>query len=102
MMIISLAVVLLLPTNIIATTSSLKLHKTQLTTLDPQREAAYLALKYGSSNPQLVGAGGSGRKLRFDQGFYPREESEELYWIQQSGQEVLHGGHKVPLSSAYC
>jgi len=57
-------------------------------------ETAYLADKYGSQVPYqqlpLFGAGGDGRKVR------PSPNGDDLFWTQE---DLLNGGHDVPLSS---
>ncbi|KIL70023.1 hypothetical protein M378DRAFT_68030 [Amanita muscaria Koide BX008] len=90
-MIISALVLCLLPFT------SGKVHKLKLQKIPPvaynnQLETAYLAEKYGSVSPvqlPLMGAGGSGRHLQFD------NKGEELYWTQ----EQITGGHGVPLTN---
>lgn len=57
-------------------------------------DTAYLAEKYGSQSPHqqlpLFGAGGAGRKVQ------PSPEGDDLFWTQE---ELLNGGHSIPLSS---
>lgn len=70
----------------------LKLHKIPPVANNPGLETAYLAEKYGvQSQAPLMGAGGSGRRLRVD-------GDEDLYWTQE---EALKGGHGVPLTSRH-
>lgn len=55
-------------------------------------ETAYLAEKYGAAPYQqlpLMGAGGAGRHIR------PPTGEDDLFWTQ----EVINGGHDVPLTS---
>jgi hypothetical protein len=58
----------------------------------PALESMYLAQKYGGQLP-IMGAGGAGRKMLFT------PEGSDLYWTQEQ-QELIKGGHNVPLSSA--
>ncbi|KAJ2920137.1 hypothetical protein MD484_g319, partial [Candolleomyces efflorescens] len=69
-------------------------HKLKLHKLPPSKESnafletAYLAEKYGAQNQVLLGAGGSGRRLR-------NQDGEQMFYTQ----EQLKGGHNVPLSN---
>lgn len=74
----------------------LKLNKLPPTLPQPEQEATWLSEKYGgnpsfqSSQMPLMGAGGSGRQVR------PSGDHDDgLYWTQ----DMLKGGHSVPLSS---
>ena len=72
----------------------LKLHKVAPTASSPEFEVAYLAQKYGGNAAvqlPLMGAGGSRRLAKPVNG-----EGEQLFWTQE---ELLKGGHSVPLSS---
>ncbi|KAF9652233.1 Asp-domain-containing protein [Thelephora ganbajun] len=75
-----------------AEVARLKLHKIPQVSQNPALEAAYLASKYGVAQPQvpLLGAGGSGRRLRVD------DQGEDLYWTQE---EATKPGHTVPLTN---
>lgn len=72
-----------------------KLHKLAPQHNNPVLETAYLSEKYGS-DPQipLMGAGGVGRQLRLSRPSV-NHEGEDLFWTQ----EMINGGHNVPLSS---
>jgi saccharopepsin len=83
----SLAILLPLVT---AEVHRLKLHKIPPVANNPALETAYLAEKYGvQSQSPLIGAGGSGRRLRVD-------NADNLYWTQE---EIINGGHGVPLTN---
>jgi len=75
-----------------AEVAKLKLHKIPQVSQNPALEAAYLASKYGLTQPQvpIMGAGGSGRRLRFD------DQGENLFWTQE---EATGSGHTVPLTN---
>lgn len=76
----------------------LKLNKIARTPSSPELEVAYLAEKYGGGNEfqqPMFGAGGVGRNVRLAQPTH-NEDGEELLWTQE---ELLKGGHTVPLSS---
>ncbi|PFH52760.1 hypothetical protein AMATHDRAFT_1807 [Amanita thiersii Skay4041] len=89
-MIISPLLISLLPFAA-ASVHKFKLHKITPVANNPQLETAYLAEKYGSSQPQfpLMGAGGAGRRLQQD------NNGEQLFWTQ----EQITGGHNVPLNN---
>lgn len=74
----------------------LKLQKLPSVTPGHQLETAYLAEKYGSQVPfqqlPLFGAGGAGRNVQ------PSPKGDDLFWTQE---DLLNGGHSVPLSSMY-
>ena len=74
-----------------------KLHKLAPQHNNPVLETAYLSEKYGAQ-PQLplMGAGGAGRQLRLSRPSV-NDEGEDLFWTQ----EMINGGHNVPLSSKY-
>ena len=89
----TLAPLLLLPFAAADGVHRMKLKKLPLVSANPSLEAAYLAEKYGAVGQQqtpLIGSGGSGRKLG-----RPCKQDDGLFWTQ----EVLKGGHGVPLSS---
>ncbi len=69
----------------------IKLNKVPPVLGNPELETLHLAEKYGAAQPQspLVGAGGSGRRLR--------KGGNDLFWTQ----EEPNGGHNVPLSSTF-
>ncbi|KAK2466242.1 hypothetical protein APHAL10511_001884 [Amanita phalloides] len=68
----------------------LKLNKLPSVVPNPQLETAYLAEKYGAQlQTPILGAGGAGRHLQFDQ------NGEQIYWTQ----EEIQGGHNVPLNN---
>lgn len=75
-----------------AEVTRLKLHKIPQVSQNPALETAYLASKYGVAQPQspLMGAGGSGRRLRVD------NQDDGLFWTQE---EATKDGHTVPLTS---
>ncbi|KAH9938150.1 aspartic peptidase A1 [Fomitopsis serialis] len=75
----------------------LKLNKIPRTPSSPELEAAYLAEKYGGNQQQqpIFGAGGVGRNVRLARPTHS-EDGEELLWTQE---DVLQGGHSVPLSN---
>lgn len=86
---------LLLPFATAAGVHKLKLHKIKHENANPTLEAAYLSEKYGGqSQLPMLGAGGSGRQLRMSKPS-TNEEGEDLFWTQ----EMINGGHNVPLSS---
>jgi saccharopepsin len=72
----------------------LKLSKVPQSVADPSLEGQYLAQKYGAQSLNqmpLMGAGGAGRR-------FPRPgQKDDLYWTQ----EIINGGHGVPLSSTF-
>ncbi|KAI5124814.1 hypothetical protein M0805_005445 [Coniferiporia weirii] len=73
----------------------LKLHKLALEGANPAFETAYLSEKYGGQvQLPIVGAGGSGRQLRLSRPSQ-NSEGEDLFWTQ----EMINGGHNVPLSN---
>ena len=73
----------------------LKLHKIAHENFNPTLETAYLSEKYGGqAQLPLMGAGGAGRQLRLSRPSV-NEEGEDLFWTQ----EMINGGHNVPLSS---
>lgn len=85
---------LLLPYAAEAGVHKLKLKKFDTAPINPSLESAYLAEKYGAQVPAqlpLLGGGGQGRRL----GSHPVDD--DLYWTQE---EILNGGHHVPLTSA--
>ena len=75
-----------------AEVAKLKLHKIPQVSQNPALETAYLASKYGAPQPQLplMGAGGSGRRLRVD------DQGEDFFWTQEDASKP---GHTVPLTS---
>ncbi|EPT03794.1 hypothetical protein FOMPIDRAFT_1022337 [Fomitopsis schrenkii] len=76
----------------------LKLNKIARTPSSPELEVAYLAEKYGGGNElqqPMLGAGGVGRNVRLARPTHS-EDGEELFWTQE---ELLKGGHTVPLSN---
>jgi saccharopepsin len=75
-----------------AEVARLKLHKIPQVSQSPALETAYLASKYGVAQPQapLMGAGGTGRRLRVD------DQGEDLFWTQE---EAEKSGHTVPLNN---
>ncbi len=85
------APLLLLPYAAAAGVHKLKLKKLDNGPINPSLESLYLAEKYGyhSNQMPLLGSGGQGRRL----GSPP---SDDLYWTQ----EVINGGHNVPLTSS--
>lgn len=87
-----LASLLVLLPLVTAEVAKLKLHKIPQVSQNPALETAYLASKYGVAQPQLplMGAGGSGRRLRVD------NQGEDLFWTQE---EATKPGHTVPLTS---
>ncbi|KIY49248.1 Asp-domain-containing protein [Fistulina hepatica ATCC 64428] len=80
----------LLPVAVFADLHRLKLKKLPPADSNPELEASYLAEKYGGRVQQmpLMGAGGSGRRLKSADG-------QDLFWTQ----EMLKGGHDVPLTN---
>jgi len=69
----------------------LKLHKIPPVANNPALETAYLAEKYGvQAQAPLMGAGGSGRRLR------PNNGEDDLFWTQE---QSINGGHNVPLTN---
>ena len=89
-----LASLLVLLPLVTAEVAKLKLHKIPQVSQNPALETAYLASKYGVAQPQfpIMGAGGSGRRLRVD------NQGEDLFWTQE---EATNAGHNVPLTSMY-
>lgn len=89
-----LASLLVLLPLVTAEVAKLKLHKIPQVSQSPLLETAYLASKYGAAEPQLplMGAGGSGRRLRVD------DQGDDLFWTQE---EAVKPGHTVPLNSMY-
>ena len=89
-----LASLLVLLPLVTAEVAKLKLHKIPQVSQNPALETAYLASKYGVAQPQfpIIGAGGSGRRLRVD------NQGEDLFWTQE---EATNAGHNVPLTSMY-
>ena len=86
---------LLLPFASAAGVHKLKLHKLALENTNPLLETAYLSEKYGAQlQLPLMGAGGSGRQLRVSRPSV-NDNGEDLFWTQ----EMINGGHNVPLSS---
>ncbi|KAG8907021.1 Vacuolar protease A [Tulasnella sp. 403] len=81
----------LLPLAANAAVHRLKLQKLPLPDQDGVSDVDYLAQKYGAQAP-LGGFGGAGRKVAIEQ----RDNS--LYWTQEQ-EELLKGGHSVPLSN---
>ena len=81
--------------SLVSLSNASGVHKLKLQKLPPTKESnafletAYLAEKYGAQNQVLLGAGGSGRRLR-------NQDGEQMFYTQ----EQLKGGHNVPLSSA--
>ena len=90
-MILSRLAPLLLIPFAAAEVHKLKLKKLPQEPRNHALEAAYLAEKYGASQTPLFGAGGIGRNIRLSD----QTEGDDLYWTQ----EMLKGGHSVPLSS---
>ncbi|EJD01470.1 aspartic peptidase A1 [Fomitiporia mediterranea MF3/22] len=89
------APLLLLPFATAAGVHKLKLHKIQRENANPYLETAYLSEKYGGdSQLPLMGAGGAGRQLRLARPSV-NEEGENLLWTQ----EMINGGHNVPLTN---
>ncbi len=88
----AIAPLLLLPYAAAAGVHKLKLKKLDNGPINPPLESLYLAEKYGYRPPTqmpLLGSGGQGRRL----GSPP--VSDDLYWTQ----EIVNGGHNVPLTS---
>ncbi|KAK7060617.1 aspartic proteinase precursor [Paramarasmius palmivorus] len=82
-----LAVLPLVPL-VIADVHRLKLEKLPPSHSNPELEALHLAEKYGNSaQSPLLSADGAGRRLR--------KEGEDSQWMQ----EVVNGGHGVPLKN---
>lgn len=98
-MLLKAAPLLLLPFAAAAgSIHKLKLNKVPRTPSNPELEVAYLAEKYGGVNQlqqPMLGAGGVGRNVRLARPTHS-EDGEELFWTQE---ELLNGGHTVPLSS---
>ncbi|KZV88434.1 putative PEP4-aspartyl protease [Exidia glandulosa HHB12029] len=90
MIVASLVSLLLLSSSGKASLHRAKLSKTNRTELDPEREALHIASKYGAFS-------GTKRTFRVGPHVVVRED-DNLYWTQD-GQEVLKGGHKVPLTN---
>lgn len=89
------APLLLLPFATAAGVHKFKLHKIAHEHLSPALETAYLSEKYGGqAQLPLMGAGGAGRQLSVNRPSV-NEEGEDLFWTQ----EMINGGHNVPLSS---
>ncbi|KAF5363792.1 hypothetical protein D9756_000419 [Leucocoprinus leucothites] len=87
-------VVGLLPFTTQAKVHTLKLHKLAPAANNPELESAWLAEKYGAPSAAqlpLMGAGGSGRRVRPT----TSESGESLFWTQ----EQINGGHTVPLTN---
>ncbi|KAI0092416.1 endopeptidase [Irpex rosettiformis] len=86
------SLLLLLP-FVVADVHKLKLKKMPTTANEyaPEHEVMYLAQKYSGQVP-IFGAGGAGRKV------LAHPVDSDLYWTQ-SQQEILKGGHGVPLSN---
>jgi saccharopepsin len=87
------APLLLLPYAAAAGVHKLKLKKLDNGPINPSLESLYLAEKYGyrpSTQMPLLGSGGQGRRLE------SRPVSDDLYWTQ----EIINGGHNVPLTSS--
>jgi saccharopepsin len=85
-----LAVLAVLLPLAVADVHRLKLHKIPPVANNPALETAYLAEKYGSQlQAPMMGAGGSGRRIRL-------EGDEDLFWTQV---EITKGGSSVPLTS---
>jgi hypothetical protein len=90
----AIAPLLLIPYAVAAGVHKLKLKKFDTAPVNPSLESAYLAEKYGAqvtAQLPLLGSGGQGRRLG------SRPVGDDLYWTQE---EILNGGHKVPLTSA--
>ena len=86
---------LLLPFASAAGVHKLKLHKIKHENVNPALETAYLTEKYGGqAQLPMLGAGGMGRQIRVSRPSV-NEEGEDLLWTQ----EMINGGHNVPLSS---
>jgi saccharopepsin len=86
------APLLLLPYAAAAGVHKLKLKKVDNGPINPSLEGLYLAEKYGyrpSTQMPLLGSGGQGRRLESP------PVSDDLYWTQ----EIINGGHNVPLTS---
>jgi saccharopepsin len=86
------APLLLLPYAAAAGVHKLKLKKLDNGPINPSLESLYLAEKYGyrpSTQMPLLGSGGQGRRLE------SRPVSDDLYWTQ----EIINGGHNVPLTN---
>jgi saccharopepsin len=97
MILTTLAPLLLLPLATADRVHRLKLNKLQPVSFNPAFESAHLAEKYGTQSPQLqqplMGAGGAGRRVPINR---PGEAGgDDLFWTQ----ELMKGGHGVPLSS---
>lgn len=93
----TLASFLLLPLGTQAGVHKLKLHKIKHETVHPALETAYLNEKYGGqAQLPMLGAGGMGRQLKVNRPSV-NEEGEDLFWTQ----EMINGGHNVPLSSKF-
>jgi len=73
---------------VLADVHRLKLQKLPPADSNPQLESLYLADKYGAPQAPLLGAGGRGRHLR-------ESKQNGDFWTQ----EMLGGGHGVPLSN---
>lgn len=88
-----LASLLVLLPLVTAEFARLKLHKIPEVSQNPLLETVYLASKYGVAEPQvpLLGAGGSGRRLRVD------DQGDDLFWTQEEA--LRPGHHTVPLNS---
>ena len=95
MLLSALTSLLLLPAATQAGVHKLKLHKIKHENVNPALETAYLTEKYGGqAQLPMLGAGGMGRQLRVSRPSV-NEEGEDLLWTQ----EMINGGHNVPLSS---
>ncbi|KAL5530021.1 APR1 [Sanghuangporus sanghuang] len=95
MLLSTLTSLLLLPLATQAGVHKLKLHKIKHENVNPALETAYLSEKYGGqAQLPLLGAGGMGRQIRVSRPSI-NEEGEDLYWTQ----EMINGGHNVPLSN---
>lgn len=100
MILSTIAPLLLLPYVAAGGVHKLKLKKLPPVSSNPALESAYLAEKYGAQSPAqmpLAGSGGAGRRIRLAR---PGENEEDLYWTQR--EQVLNGGHGVPLTSKSC
>ena len=86
-----LAPLILLPFVAADGLHKLKLQKIPQESRNHALETAYLAEKYGAVQTPLFGAGGAGRNVRLSR----PTEGDNLYWTQ----DVLQGGHNVPLTS---
>lgn len=88
------AFLLLLP-FVSAEVQRVKLHKLPQTADNRIHEVAYLAEKYGAGDQLSMNS--LDTQIRYSRPTHD-EEGKDLFWTQD--QEVLNGGHSVPLTSS--